>query len=167
MKKRNVRILAAALSVVLLTGAAAMAAGAGTSSDPLVSLSYLTDTLTPSLISRLQTMVTDNNSALTASLNQEVDAYRQQVESADTATFSAVSLSAGQTASLESGGEVLLRSGSAVCDQELTDTTDGTALSAGGSLVIDHLYLSAAGAGTLTAGGSGAQFMVRGSCTLN
>ena len=62
---------------------------------------------------------------------------------AATSDYETVNLTAGQNIALVAGGEVLFLSGSAKVDAAaLTDTTAGKALSAGGALTENHLYVA-------------------------
>ena len=124
--------------IVLLLAVAALAAGvgayaassAGTQNDPLVSLSYLTDVLEPSIES---------------SYNSRIAAEARELENSLTGAsgaFEAVSLAEGEGFVCSAGTQLLFRSGSAICSASLTDLTTGELLSAGGALSANHLYLA-------------------------
>ena len=167
MKRSNqVRtFLCVILAVTVLTAFAAMAAGgAGSRTDPLVTLSYLTDTFTGQIMDKVDALLARRNTAL----NQELSDRLAQLPDGTAVgrdAYAVVALSAGQTLSGEAGCEVLLRSGSARCtgtgSTGLVDTTSGGGLSNGAALAANHLYLmpesrsvTAAGDVTLLARGS-------------
>lgn len=99
MKKR---IVSLCLALLLLSGTGtAYAASAGSSGDPLVSLSYLTGTYTPSVIASVKSMIA---AALAA---------QQSGGSAASSGMGAKSVSAGGYADLVTGQTVVLLSGRA------------------------------------------------------
>lgn len=175
------RRLTAALVVGIALGGVALAAGQGTQSDPLVTLSYLTDRATPAILSQVDQHITQRESTLKASLEEVARQYVQEVEAAlsgastGTGTSAAgayrvVNLTAGQQLIGSEGCEFLLRSGSAQCVSDsapgLVDMTAGGTLASGGSLVQNHLYL-----GTIDGRGvkaiSAVTLLVRGSYTIS
>lgn len=179
MKKNKwpVRVASACL-VVLTLGGVALATSQGTQSDPLVSLSYLTDVLTPSVLSDVDATVALRESELVSQLESVKNAYTQEVEgilsgsqsSSSAASYQVVSLSAGQKVTGSVGSEFLLRGGTGTCIADSTpgmiNMTTGGTLSNGGSLVENNLYLS-------TVDGRGVQavtdvvLLVRGSYTIS
>ena len=136
MKKKKLRILLCALLALAgLTAAGAMAAGgAGSQSDPLVTLSYLTETFTGQVMDKVDRLIAERNSRLTAELGGSTSSV-----------YAAVTLNAGQTLTGEEGCEVLLRSGAAVCaaapSPGLVDTTTGGTLGGGAALEQNHLVI--------------------------
>ena len=159
MKKKKLRILLCALLALAgLTAAGAMAAGgAGSQSDPLVTLSYLTETFTGQVMDKVDRLIAERNSRLTAELGGSASSV-----------YAAVTLNAGQTLTGEEGCEVLLRSGAAVCaaapSPVLVDTTTGGTLGGGAALEQNHLYLMTGSRGVTSA--AGASLLVRGSYTV-
>ena len=159
MKKKKLRILLCALLALAgLTAAGAMAAGgAGSQSDPLVTLSYLTETFTGQVMDKVDRLIAERNSRLTAELGGSASSV-----------YAAVTLNAGQTLPGEGGCEVLLRSGAAVCaaapSPGLVDTTTGGTLGGGAALEQNHLYLMTGSRGVTSA--AGASLLVRGSYTV-
>ena len=184
MKKSSwpVRIAVGCLMAAALGGVALAAGQQGTQSDPLVTLSYLTNQATPAILAQVDTKITQRESELTQKLNQVVDSYVQEVSdklggSAGTgggqtssASYTVVSLQQGQKLIGGEGCEFLLRSGTAVCVSSsapgLIDMTAGTTLSNGGALAANHLYL-----GTIEGRGVQAStavtLLVRGSYTVS
>ena len=161
MNRKKVRTaLCAALALAGLTVFGAMAAGgAGSQSDPLVTLSYLTDTFTAQIMDKVDALVAARN----AQLAQELSGGQPAVSSA-APTYAAVSLAAGQTLYGEPGCEVILRSGAANCtasaDPGLVDATTGGSIEGGAYLQQNHLYLMTDSRAVASAGG--AVLLVRG-----
>lgn len=182
MKKRMTSLLAAAASgglLVLLAGAAA-----GGESDPLISMSYLTDVNTPAILRQVDEKLESREQALVDKLNAAIADYEADMDAkleasgssaggtapAASSVFSVVTLEAGQILQGSVGCELLLRSGSAVCVASsapgLIDSTEGGTLPGGGAVQPNHLYL-------ITADGRGLQastavtLLVRGSYTIS
>ena len=158
--------LCAVLAVAVLTAFAAMAGGgAGSQSDPLVTLSYLTDTFTSQIMDKLDGLLDKRNTALTQEL---ADRFASGGAAVDRSAYRAVTLSAGQTLSGEAGCEVVLRSGSARCTGEgstgLIDTTSGGDLGNEAALAANHLYLMPESRSITTA--EGATLLARGAYTV-
>ena len=161
MKKKTIRtILCILLAAAGLTAFGALAAGgAGSRGDPLVTLSYLTDTFTAQIMDKVDAALAQRNEQLLRELGGSGGAV-----SGAASSYTAVTLSAGQTLYGEAGCEVLLRSGSASCSAGLTDATAGGTLSGGSALEANHLYLMPESCGISAAGG--ATLLVRGTCAV-
>ena len=128
----------------------------GSQSDPLVTVSYLTKTLQPSMELAFDSAVT---SAMTD--------LEKQFESELTGEFAVVSVDSGKTMKCNTGCEVLFRSGSAkAVGSGMLDTTEGVALSAGKAMTANHLYLSSADGSGFTAS-SAVTVLVRGTYTIS
>lgn len=154
MKKPD-RITAAfgaiVLACVLVVGAFSASASGGGQQDPLITLSYLTQVVTPELLKIVDEQVAANEQALTDRINTAIDTYSAEMEQAlgqsgvQSSAFATVYLSAGQSLLPQAGSEVLLRSGSAVvfagAAPILLDATAGTSLEIGGALSANHLYV--------------------------
>ena len=107
-RKKNRWLLRAVLLMLvcsLTTMTVSLAAEAGTSGDPLVTLSYLNGTFLDSLLAKVDQKIDQRNSQLGLSGSG----------ASSSATFSVVTLSAGQTLTGDIGCEVMLRVGSATC----------------------------------------------------
>lgn len=140
MKKRlqNVAVLVVVALVFTAVGAYA-ASNYGSQSDPLITMSYVTKVLQPSMESSF------GNTVTTAMTQLE-----QQFESELTGAFKTVSVESGKTMNCNAGCEILFRSGSAgvTGTSGLLDVTSGSTVSAGQSMTQNHLYMtSAAGSG--------------------
>lgn len=155
MKKDRWLLRAAALlfvSAVMMT-TVSLAAEAGSSGDPLVTLSYLNDTFLGDILRRVDQKIAERTGQAGAS-----------------ASFVVVTLSDGQTLTGDIGCEVMLRVGSAACvspsDPGLIDETDGATLANGGALVQNHLYMmTIEGRGVRATAGT-TKVLARGSYTV-
>ena len=134
MKKKLIIALVLVFALGLAGAGVWAASSAGTESDPLVAMSYLTDELEPRL-------------------RREIDEAIEEAlggASAASGGFVGEELSAGALR-LSVGTELMCLSGGAYADGELVDLTAGGVLSAGEALSVNHLYLCA-GRDTLLSG---------------
>ena len=147
MKKTHwpARLAAGCLVTLTLVGVAFAAGQQGSQSDPLVTLSYLTQKATPSILSQVDSKLTARETELKKQLSAVVEGYVKEVED-KLASYQVVNLSAGQTITGGAACEFLLRSGTATCVSDtspgLVDMTAGTTLAGGGALTANHLYLA-------------------------
>lgn len=156
MRKRN-RLLrfaaAAALCAALMT--TAFAAEAGSAQDPLVTLSYLNETFMNTIMARV---------------DEKIAARGGQSAGGESAVFTVVTLSNGQTLTGDIGCEVMLRVGTAACVTPsapgLIDETAGTTLNNGGALVQNHLYMMTIENRAVRATAATTKLLVRGSYTI-
>ena len=163
-------------ALVLLTAAfflnttVSIAADAGSSSDPLVTLSYLNDTYLPAILAKVDGKISARNTAISAQIDQKIAASGGASASGTAATFSVVTLASGKTLTGGIGCEVLLRVGTASCvaasSPGLVDETDGTTLSGGGALVKNHLYMMTVENRGVKATAATVKVLVRGSYTV-
>lgn len=172
------RTTAAALILLAAGSALSVAATQGTQEDPLVTLSYLTDVLTPSILSQTDTKIQESRQAYLDKLNASVDDYTAQMEELlgglsaggqNSAAFSVVDLAQGQKLIGAVGCELMLRVGSVTCvspaSPGLIDSTDGSTLESGKSLLKNHLYVVTVADRGITATAA-AKVLVRGSYTI-
>ena len=172
--KLKLKIMGAVLCAIMLVGAAYAAAGsgaAGSSSDPLVTLSYLTQRFTPQMEAKMDELVKAKADELTRQFNAAVSGAAPSVPSGGSASlFAVVTLNAGQTLVGDVGCEVMLRVGSAVCVADsatgLIDVTDGSVLANGGELVRNHLYMVTISTRSVRASGETVKVLVRGPYTI-
>ena len=146
-----------ALSAGLMT--TALAAEAGSSGDPLVTLSYLNDTFFNTIMQRVDQKIAERTGqALPGGT------------SSTAASFVVVTLSEGQTLTGGIGCEVMLRVGSAVCvspsDPGLIDETTAATLANGGALVQNHLYMMTIEGRGVRATAAVTKVLARGSYTV-
>ena len=149
MKKNRwyLRLLALLVLCGALNVTITAAAEAGSSDDPLVTLSYLNETFMDSIMERVD----------------------QKIASA-ASNFTVVTLTSGQVLTGDIGCEVMLRVGTAVCvspsSPGLIDETAATALNNGSALVQNHLYMmTIEGRGVRATAGT-TKLLVRGSYTV-
>nr|WP_325230049.1 hypothetical protein [uncultured Oscillibacter sp.] len=146
-----------ALSAGLMT--TALAAEAGSSGDPLVTLSYLNDTFFNNIMQRVDQKIAERTGqALPGGT------------SSSAASFVVVTLNEGQTLTGGIGCEVMLRVGSAVCvspsDPGLIDETTAATLANGGALVQNHLYMMTIEGRGVRATAATTKVLARGSYTV-
>lgn len=157
MKKRlqNVAVLIVVALVFTAVGAYA-ASNYGSQSDPLITMSYVTKVLQPSIESSFENTVT-------ASMTQ----LEQQFESELTGAFKTVSVESGKTMTCNAGCELLFRSGSASATgtSGLLDVTSGSTVSSGQSMTQNHLYMTSA-AGNGFKATNAVTVLVRGTYTI-
>ena len=150
-------IVLLALSAGLMT--TALAAEAGSSGDPLVTLSYLNDTFFSQIMQRVDQKIAERTGqALPGG------------SASSASSFVVVTLSGGQTLTGDIGCEVMLRVGTAVCvapsDPGLIDETTAATLADGGALVQNHLYMmTIEGRGVRATAGT-TKVLARGSYTV-
>lgn len=180
-RKWPVHLAAGALACLCLLGVALAAGTQGTQSDPLVTVSYLNQQVTPAILDQVDLRIAQQEANFRAQLSSEVDRYVSEVEDrlrmggggsggswsgGGDAAYQVVSLSAGQVLSGGAGCEILLRAGTALCmasdEPGLVDTSAGSTLSGGSTLAANHLYLSPAEGHGLQAA-TAVTLMVRGS----
>ena len=138
---------------------AAYAANTGSQTDPLVTKSYLDGPF----LKQVQSLV-----------DQAVNARKTELEQAAGQSsgnvFKVVTLSKGQTLVGDVGCEVMLRIGTAACGTSdsvgLIDTTTGTNLGGGGSLVTNHLYMVTISTRSVTATSGTVKVLARGPYTV-
>ncbi len=146
----------------LLNVTVTMAAGtAGSSQDPLVTLSYLNDTFLNSVLQRVDQKIAARNSQLLGG---------QGGEGSAASNFTVVTLSSGQTLNGGLGCEVMLRVGTAVCVAPsapgLIDETAAVTLNNGGALVQNHLYMMTIEGRGVRATAATTKLLVRGGYTI-
>ena len=171
MKKKSswkICLGAFCLSALCLGTGVALAAGAGGESDPLVTLSYLNETVLPKLVQDTETKAAARQAELTTQLNQLI--AQGCGSTGSSASYTVVTLSAGQRMNLDLGAEVMLRVGSAtagaVVNPALVDITSGGNLNSGEGLVQNHLYMATMTDHYITAGGGTVKVLVRGGYSI-
>ena len=174
MKTWKIAAAAACVCFLLTVG---YAASAGSSGDPLVTLSYLNSTFAK----QVQTMVNDAVTARKTEMEQALGNAAagngpvaanpgSSASSGGGSVFSVVTLSRGQALVGDVGCEVMLRVGSATCGSPdtvgLIDTTSGDNLTDGGSLAANHLYMITIDGRSVTAVSDTVKVLVRGPYTI-
>ena len=142
-------------SLTILSISVAAAGTAGSSSDPLVTLSYLNEKFLPELMTRVDEKLAARTDTASKELRAQVDAdikrleekYGSQTsnEGASVGTvdsFAVVTMTNGQVLYGAIGCEVMLRVGTASASSPgLIDSTGGTTLDNGAGLTKNHLYM--------------------------
>ena len=141
----KIRVGAFCLTALCLGTGVALAAGAGSESDPLVTLSYLNETVLPKLKQDVEASAETRQAELTTQFNQ----IAAQGGGGTSASYTVVTLNPGQRMNLDLGAEVMLRVGSAAAgaavNPALVDVTTGGNLNSGEGLVQNHLYMATMG----------------------
>ena len=149
--------LSIVLALVLGIGIGGYAAsGYGSESDPLVTLSYLTDKLTPQIMEKVE---------------QQIDVKLAAGSGTSTAeNYRLVTLTSGQKLIGEVGCEILLRIGTASCVAEYTpglvDLSSSSTINSGAALTANHLYIVTIEDHGITATAQTVKVLVRGSYTI-
>ncbi|MBQ1435518.1 MAG: hypothetical protein II705_01435 [Clostridia bacterium] len=135
MKKRKgiVMVVIAAMLFSALTAGYIVLADAGSSDDPLVSLSYLTGVFKQDVMSDVDKRIDAKISSLGGQSSASSDSYK------------AIQVSRGQTILGSEGAQIILRSGTAVsvCPGQngLVDTTGGIDLPGNVTISPNHVYI--------------------------
>ncbi len=159
MKKKILTSAAVLLAVLFSLGVIAAAAGYDSSTDPIVTLSYLTTQFKNEILAELDRRVESLSETLFERQAQQtaVPVTEPEPSPAPTeilprtdvpasAAFEVVELTWGQTLYAEDACEVILRAGSAVCiapdpTQGMADVTDGSEIYDGQALTNNQLCL--------------------------
>ena len=157
-----------ALVLLLICGAlnltVSAAAEAGSSGDPLVTLSYLNETFLPSILRKVDDKITDRN----ATILRQLGGGSGSGTASD--TLAVVTLSKGQVLTGDIGCEVMLRVGTASCvspsSPGLIDESSASALNNGGALVQNHLYMMTIEGRGVQATAATTKLLVRGTYTI-
>jgi len=171
MKRK--RIIIIALIVLLMVGVgvgtwAVAAANYGTSTDPLVTLSYLNNKLTPDILAQFQKQLDSKVADLNTSFQKQVQDLQDKLSKTSTgsAVFVQVSMQSGQSITCSAGTEILLRSGTAQAWSDMSDLTGGGVLKLGDGLKQNYMYIVPFDGGGLGAT-SATTLLIRGSYKLS
>jgi len=163
--------IAAVLAALLLTAGLTALAAAGTSDNPLVTLSYLTGTFTDTVLSKTQSAIASAQSTYESKLDDKISALQGSSGGGTSSAFTVVSLSKDQVLTGSVGCEVMLRVGTAVCISDSTpgliDTTTGGTLESSGSLVKNHLYMITMNQRGVKATAASVKILARGPYTIS
>ena len=183
MRKREsklVRAVTGVLAALLLLGGAALADGAGTQSDPLVTVSYLNQTVIPAILTQIDGKAETYRQQLVDELEQTVQDYSERMEAAlagqtgqsagGSSTYAVVTLTKGQVMKLDVGCEVMLRIGTAQCltpsSPGLIDVTTGQAVNNGADLTVNHLCMATISGRSVKATANTVKVLARGGYTV-
>lgn len=166
--KTKMKVFCAALCVFLAVSVV-YAAGAGSSSDPLVTLSYLNNIFAPQVESQMETAVSEKAAELESKFAESISKVSTGT-AGESSAFEVVTLSKGQVLTGDVGCEVLLRVGTATCVSSgstgLVDITDGSTLGDGKSLEKNHLYMVTISTRGVKATADTVKVLVRGSYSI-
>lgn len=150
IKTRIITMLAIIVAALFAFGIVAAATGGyGSSADPLITLSYLTDVFMP----EVDTAINDTVEAKTFEMTAELDAtiaeletkYNEASIASAASTYTVISMSDGERLVGVKGCEIMLRIGSAYCNAPaspgLIDTSTADILENGEYLVKNHMYM--------------------------
>ena len=177
-QKRSIRFGVVAITALCLTVGAVLAAGPGSQSDPLITLSYLNETATPAILEQLDGKTAAYEQSLADKLDASIKEYSQKMdellaqqgEQQHAATYLVVTLKKDQVLNMDIGCEVMLRVGTAACVSPsapgLIDTTDGSTLNNGAALVKNHLYMATITERAVKATAATTKVLVRGGYTI-
>ena len=163
MKKNRwlLRAVALVLFSAVMATSVSLAAEAGSSGDPLVTLSYLNEVFMDSIMDRVDEKIAQRNSQLSGQTG---------TGGTEAETFAVVTLSNGQTLTGDIGCEVMLRVGTAVCvspsSPGLIDESSAATLNNSGALVTNHLYMMTIEGRGVKATAATVKLLVRGSYTI-
>lgn len=118
-----------------------------TSSDPLISLSYLNGIFKTDLMAEVGDTIDGEVEKLNGDLTKKISGVRDAIGhvSSPAATHSTVTVTGGSAQAVSSGSEFLLLSGSATADEAgLLDVTTGLTVAKGEALLENHLYIASA-----------------------
>ncbi len=138
--KKNIRVIAMALAVVMTLGITVFAASYDSSEDPLISLSYLKNIFKPELEKQYNEKIASLESKI-ASLEQKLSEETSKAPTTDnssekaeaSAAFEVIELTTGDQLYAVSACEIMLRSGQAVCIAP--DPTQGLAAFTGAEIL--------------------------------
>lgn len=141
-----------------------LAAEAGSSGDPLVTLSYLNETFMNTIMQKVDQKIAARNSQIAQQTGGQTGG------TSASAAFIVVTLSSGQTLTGDVGCEVMLRIGTAVCVSPsapglIDETTAGT-LNNAGALAQNHLYMMTIEGRGVKATAATTKLLVRGTYTV-
>lgn len=125
-----------------------IAFGAGDSTDPLISKSYLDNILVPNILSQIDTKIDQKLATIDvgSSNNNNSNSNFGNPTVSNANVYVSVQVSAGQIILGDEGAQFILRSGSAtsVCPgaNGLVDTTSGTDVGEGAAIQPNHVYIT-------------------------
>ncbi len=176
LKKKLLITVGVVIAVAFISGVSILAASTfGTTNDPLVTLSYLTVKLKPQIMGEVNNDIIAAQTSLQPSLDAAVNTFKADIDSkltgtsAESASFTLVTLSKGQTVSCNVGTELLLRIGTATAagsTPALVDSTSGETLSAGGTVAANHMYMVSIQGNGIKATAASVKVLIRGTYTI-
>ena len=144
------KLIAIVMAVVLIASLAVLAAGtgssAGTTSDPLVTMSYVNETFRAELLQQLQQEMNTSQaefsqsiSAMLQSISNQYSGYAPEMSAQS--PYVSITVPEGETLELAAGQQFLVLSGAGkVSLNMMVDTTAGVSLASGNALSENHFY---------------------------
>lgn len=179
MKRWRKRLTAGVVCLMLIASSVSvLAAVQGSQDNPLVTLSYLKDVFSKTVLQETDQKITASKSEYEKKLDAKVTAYTEEMSKLSPssggvsggASFSVVSLSDGQALAGEVGCELMLRVGAAQCQSAespgLIDSTSGGSLENGKNLEKNHLYMMTIEGRSVLAVGDTVKLLVRGTYSI-
>ena len=181
MKRSKLWIaLIAVLALTALCGGGVLADN-GDKQDPLVTQSYLEQTVIPQVVAQVEEKAQARRDELVKSLEEQIAKYKEEVAAMagsvgsvggeSSASYTLVTLAKGQTMAMEVGCEVMLRVGSASVscgtNPALIDISTGGTLNKGVGLAKNHLYMATIPDRVLNPTADTVKVLVRGGYTVN
>ena len=179
LKKKLLITFSIIFGIMLVSGVSIYAATSyGTSSDPLVTLSYINN-VKDAIIDETNSYIDQTGDELSNSFNSSLEQFSAEIDqklSAGTVhstadVFSVVTLSNGQSVTCDSGAEIMLRAGSANASgseaPSLVDTTAASDVSSGSALEANHMYMVTVSGNGITAASDNVTILIRGQYTIN
>lgn len=175
-KSKKWMAMALALALTVLCAGAALAAG-GDENDPLVTLSYLEETVLPHILGRVEDSADKRQAELEKDFSAQISQYKKEAAElaqttgdGESASYALITLNAGQTMYLDVGCELMLRVGTvkvnAATSPALIDIATGASVNNGASLTKNHLYMATIPDRTLTPTAATVKLLVRGGYTV-
>lgn len=166
-KTKTIFTLSIVLALILGIGIGGYAAtNYGTSSDPLITLSYLDETMKPELLAEFQKQL----DAKEAELEKKFTELMAAQSSITSDTYHVVTLRNGQTLTGKVGCEIMLRIGTATCSASsnpgLIDASAGGSINDSAALSTNHLYMVTIEGNGIKATASSVKVLVRGEYTI-
>lgn len=149
------RLAAGILAGLILVGSVAALAAGGTSSDPLISRSYIDNTYIPATVKtageKAESGLGKTYGDASARLKARADLLLARAgalsgEGGYAASFAEQRFKRGDVITIDTGSSVMLLAGTAAVSYEgggVVDATEGTELPQGGALAVRHRYLAA------------------------
>ena len=174
MKQKLIISLVVIAAILLISGASILAATPGTTQDPVVTLSYLTNIFRPAVMNDVRTAeqeMVQRFETRIAELESRIQAGGTGQTTVGTADrFHVVTLSRNQTLTSSVGTEIMLRVGTADAvgtAPALVNYTTGATLSSGSGLTTNHMYLVTIEGNGIRATAETVRVLVRGVYTIS